>query len=117
MNSPPGIQQMTDKHCIAKCFKFYIVSHRMLELYYKLYPKLSKKQQYFHDEILCRVSTVISEMEYNGIHIDKHIAERYYLIYGTIQRRLYDKFIQDERIPQTLKYNTLRCAELFGLNS
>ena len=78
-------------------------THATLELYYKLYPRLSKKQQYFHDEVLCRVSTVIAEMEYNGIHIDKHIAERYYLIYGTIQRRLYDKFIQDERIKKTVK--------------
>lgn len=79
-------------------------SHATLELYPILCEKLSTKQKLFHDEIFIRASDALCDIEYNGIQIDHHIAERYYLIYGTIQQRIYAKLVQDKLVKRMIKW-------------
>jgi len=65
-----------------------------------LWPQLTEKQQYFHEELLMRASDAIADMEYNGIKLDDYIVERYYTIYTTVRDRIYQEMLLDPDVAQ-----------------
>ncbi|MFA5035636.1 MAG: DNA polymerase [Candidatus Izemoplasmatales bacterium] len=68
-----------------------------------LYEKLTHKQKILYDELVMEISNFLTEIEYNGMTIDKYIAERYKKIYGIVAEELYEKLLQDKLVKRMTK--------------
>jgi DNA polymerase-1 len=68
-----------------------------------LYEKLTQKQKYLYDELVVEMSNLLTEAELNGMTIDKHVAERYRIIYEMRAEELYEEFTKDKLIRRMIK--------------
>jgi DNA polymerase-1 len=68
-----------------------------------LYEKLTQKQKYLYDELIVEMSNLLTEIELNGMTIDKHVAERYRIIYEMRAAELYEEILKDKLVKRMCK--------------
>ncbi|MFA5036396.1 MAG: DNA polymerase A family protein, partial [Candidatus Izemoplasmatales bacterium] len=68
-----------------------------------LYAKLTEMQKILYDELIMEISNLLTEIEYNGMEVDKYVAERYRLIYEMRAAELYEEFSKDKLVRRMTK--------------
>lgn len=68
-----------------------------------LYKKLTDKQKALYDELVIEISNVLTEIELNGLVIDRYVANRYKNIYEMRAEEIYEEIIQDKLVKRMIK--------------
>lgn len=68
-----------------------------------LYEKLTEKQKILYDELVMSISNLLTEIELNGMEIDRHIAERYRNIYEMRAQEVYEEIVKDKLVKRIIK--------------
>jgi uracil-DNA glycosylase family 4 len=84
-------------------------THATLLLFDVFYEKLTPKQNIFHEQGLVKISDYLSRMEYNGIKVDKFVANRYHEIYTKIADRYYLDIIAEDEVVETVAQGQEDC--------
>lgn len=92
-------------------------THATMEIFYAMYPDLSEKQKVFHDEVLVRVSDILSDMEYTGMKLDDYLVKRYHAIYTEVREDVYCKLLENEDVIKMMNwYNDVWIPSLTLVN-
>ena len=68
-----------------------------------LYEKLTDKQCVLYDELVMEVSNFLTEVEINGLVVDRYVAQRYKAIYEMRAQELYEEVLCDKLVKRMTK--------------
>jgi DNA polymerase-1 len=68
-----------------------------------LYEKMSDKQKILYDQLILQASDALTNMQCNGIALDRYIAKRYQHIYTIMRDRVHDEIDNDPKVKTIVK--------------
>jgi DNA polymerase-1 len=74
-----------------------------LLLHDKLYNKLSKVQRDLYHGLIIPATEALSQVQFNGLKVDKKIARRYTAIYTNAQKKAYEVLLKDPKVKRLVK--------------